>query len=543
MKKLFCDETNALAERLARCGTASHQERSSTVKKSAREELLLPGWLAARASNKIGSGVVGQPLARVPCANVHPGRGRVCQNGGVSVCGECHLVSYCGRACQREHWPVHKQACKHSDMGTGWAPAWIKEGRCPGWLSDRPEPRALSEHLWGNMPAFSLFPEAARKVGDSAGEVRLCFAASGDLRNVVETVAGLPEGYEGKVRVVLNDHNPKIACRNFLLLQVLGQLGLRGVDTAIALWFSMALTQEQRTVLSLLVWKQVEAANVAEGKADASWDFAESGRGSSMTAHFEDHVWVCLCDMMTSSLTLQKATGVRDAKLRDPRKSDFVERKLQALQPYHRVAFSKFRSSGLVLPFGALDAHHNTPNHFLLDPDIGYTLDLHADPLDGWDLREVLAAGARSKVPKNDLYASLFFLLRERLSAFVDRLQTAEVSFELFCEDARSLAERLGARGKSEPGQAADSGDRASGPREGKEGTGHSDAPSQKKKMKKKRSKEAAGSRAMEARPNPRLLHRVDVSNICDGNYVGVTRVLEDWVLSSNRGACLLGFS
>jgi hypothetical protein len=41
-------------------------------------------------------------------------------------------------------------------------------------------------------------------------------------------------------------------------------------------------------------------------------------------------------------------------------------------------------------------------------------------------------------VPKNDLYRSLFSLLKERLSAVVDRLQSAEVSFELFYEDAGS---------------------------------------------------------------------------------------------------------
>jgi hypothetical protein len=432
-------------------------------------------------------------------------------------------------------------------MGVVWKPAWVREGRRPKWMSDRPFSEARpSEHLWGNMPAFSLLPEseATRRILDRGEEVRLCFAASGDLRNVVDTIAGLPAGYKGKVRVLVNDFSPKIACRNFLLLQVLGQLGLQGVDLAIALWYSLALTGEQHMALSLLISK-LEVVGVVKGTREASWAFRQSDSGASITAHFEKRVWTALLEMMTSQWTLQSATNDRNARLLDPERRDFAGRVLQTLQPWHRIAVSEFRSFGLVLPYGALNAHHHTPNRFLLDPISGYTLSDHADPREGWDAGEVLAAGTRNKVPKNDLYGSLFFLLKERVSAVVDRLHSAEVSFELFCEDARSLAKRLqGARGQEEQGKAGESaGEKGSGPLKEEDGTGQSESLTRKgnKKKEKKRTVEGKALRATEAASVWRLLHRVDVSNICDENYVGVTRVLEDWGQLIQPGGVLVG--
>ncbi len=32
--------------------------------------------------------------------------------GNLSTCSSCKNVRYCGRECQRQHWPVHKKACK-----------------------------------------------------------------------------------------------------------------------------------------------------------------------------------------------------------------------------------------------------------------------------------------------------------------------------------------------------------------------------------------------------------------------------------------------
>ena len=35
----------------------------------------------------------------------------------LSTCSRCKVATYCGKACQTEHWPVHKQTCRAAPKG------------------------------------------------------------------------------------------------------------------------------------------------------------------------------------------------------------------------------------------------------------------------------------------------------------------------------------------------------------------------------------------------------------------------------------------
>jgi tetratricopeptide (TPR) repeat protein len=48
---------------------------------------------------------VGEPAA-MSCGNCGKASSQL------STCGWCMEIRYCGRECQRQHWPVHKKACK-----------------------------------------------------------------------------------------------------------------------------------------------------------------------------------------------------------------------------------------------------------------------------------------------------------------------------------------------------------------------------------------------------------------------------------------------
>jgi hypothetical protein len=56
-----------------------------------------------------------------------------------------------------------------------------------------------------------------------------------------------------------------------------------------------------------------------------------------------------------------------------------------ALRPAHRVAFHEFRRFGIVLPFGAMNAHFNCPNLSLFSPEGKWLQTDYADPLEGWE--------------------------------------------------------------------------------------------------------------------------------------------------------------
>lgn len=68
-------------------------------------------YLQNAASQSNNSGVkaeCGNPSCRFMAAGVYEMK--------VQNCAACHSVSYCSKACQREHWKVHKKSCKPSSI-------------------------------------------------------------------------------------------------------------------------------------------------------------------------------------------------------------------------------------------------------------------------------------------------------------------------------------------------------------------------------------------------------------------------------------------
>ncbi len=73
---------------------------AATVEGRLLTDATLDSWSTANCA------VPGEKTARASCGNCGTAFSKL------SMCGRCKRVSYCGRDCQRQHWPVHKQACK-----------------------------------------------------------------------------------------------------------------------------------------------------------------------------------------------------------------------------------------------------------------------------------------------------------------------------------------------------------------------------------------------------------------------------------------------
>jgi hypothetical protein len=69
-----------------------------------------------------------------------------------------------------------------------------------------------------------------------------------------------------------------------------------------------------------------------------------------------------------------------------------------------------------------------------------WLMDDKADPLSGWPIWEV---SHRPWPAKYDCYGKLHAYLREVIGKFVGSLTTANVSFEMYCLDAKELKEHL----------------------------------------------------------------------------------------------------
>ena len=142
---------------------------------------------------------------------------------------------------QRLHEAQHREDCNADVARADWQPGYLLSRRQPsGARSGRP-----SEHLFGNVQACSPL----RGVSNEEEEVvHVVFAASGGLRNVIAAVNSLPDdATPAALHLHVNDHNPRVALRNYLLLRLLFERGEDAVDAAIGLWYSMAVTFAQRT--------------------------------------------------------------------------------------------------------------------------------------------------------------------------------------------------------------------------------------------------------------------------------------------------------
>ena len=133
-------------------------------------------------------------------------------------------------------------------MKDSWEPTWCREDRRPSYIGrDDGAPLkqfGTNKYLWGNMPALDVL-----KINDNEGELgivtrnlALLFAASGDLRNVVTTLAKLPQTYEGELCFVLNDRDFIVVARNTIMLMTALLFDPKdAVPMIIHLWYSAAL--------------------------------------------------------------------------------------------------------------------------------------------------------------------------------------------------------------------------------------------------------------------------------------------------------------
>lgn len=231
----------------------------------------------------------------------------------------------------------------------------------------------------------------------------LTFAASGDLRNLVRTINELPADYSGELKVVLNDHNPYIVARNLTLLLLLATTDdpVEGAEIALHYWYSafvpflhtakvfavisdflakglptngtsstpLTPTSILHTTLSPHALGIIIATMILEGVDSPS-------KAVSATDEFNRIMFVVPAPTLPAFLT--KLCRLAPARV------DYRDRFLAGLKPSHRVAYMKFRRSGLVLPFGAGSAAFDTVNRSLFSPEGQWLQNDSASPLHSW---------------------------------------------------------------------------------------------------------------------------------------------------------------
>ncbi|OAX31589.1 hypothetical protein K503DRAFT_777457, partial [Rhizopogon vinicolor AM-OR11-026] len=438
------------------------------------------------------------PPEMLPCANVDVEKYKVCQKQGTKACSACKLVSYCSKECQKNHWRIHKHDCKNRLKSNDWKPAWVVESRLPMSFFSKPgdgSPMQADElskgiSLWGNVPAIDLI-NLGKNENDASQDLSIALVASGDLRHVVQTINSLPDDYSGHLEVLINDATLPVVARNMAILLILGTVSdeTMAADIALHFWYSVFIPAEYgNNILAI-----VTSALLRETQEPQPL-----GPRSSMSCLIPAEAMEFFRRFGSiASISMADAQNEYDRVRTASYRGDFRDRMYAKLKPSHRVAFQEFRRFGIVLPFGAANAHFNIPNASLFSLDGKWLQTDYADPLEGWDIGPILEAGRAHGAQPEDIYGCLYFFLSDQLRTFARRLREFWISFHVVTTEAIHLSSIIREDILSPLGI-----------------------------------------------PASTRFDRIEVSNILDVNYVGIGDVLTHWgpLLKDSRTAALVGY-
>ncbi|KAF5328023.1 hypothetical protein D9758_018025 [Tetrapyrgos nigripes] len=375
---------------------------------------------------------------------------RRCRNKATKTCSQCLLVSYCSAACQKEHWRNHKQDCKHPLRLNDWQPRWVQEQRSPAFMQPGTGSNKQTFHgkdlsLWGNMPAIDIL-NLNENEGLAASQTRdlaLAFVASGDLRNVIRTVNELPENYAGTLKILINDRDQMVQCRNLLLLVALGMIPElnEATEIAIHLWYSLFLPNHWLPEI-MKILQSSGLITTDEGLCTLS-PGPHSTLNILMDAETKFFFGSTFLLNEPDKLTLGIANNVWSTHMRDPNRVDYIERFYLNLEPSHRLAIDEWRRFGVLYPFDACSNYLNQPNPWLFSHDHELFLSDYSSPKEGWDMNAAFEAGKAHGTTRANLMGCLYFYLKDQLKSFAHRLRTFHIDISLVRYDAVELAKAI----------------------------------------------------------------------------------------------------
>ncbi|EIM80807.1 uncharacterized protein STEHIDRAFT_135143 [Stereum hirsutum FP-91666 SS1] len=434
--------------------------------------------------------------------------------------GSCHrpgtftCSKYCSKEHQTAHWKAHKRLCKDGMLSPSWKPAYIVENRLPSFMtmgaSESPmgTPFGGSKHVWGNIPAIDCL-NLSRNEGSSAvdKDINLAFwysnsAASGDIRNLVQTVNGLPADYRGACNILLNDRDIHIFTRNVLFLAILldeYESIEEAAEMAVDLSYSMRLssTTASRVQMKMRVLGMILIGSVMGTPKSTS--ISIRGKSRLVIRHdMDEFTYLAKRGVLDVPIDVDDAERAMHESLLHPSRQDYRDLYYSGLKPAHRLAASTYRTNGMTRPIGTNLNEFDQPNRTLFSAEGEWLAPDSADPLHGWNMKAILESGKRHGTTEGDLYGALFFHAKEQFTLFAQRLEASNITITVSCVDAIELALIL----RTNP-------------------SAHGFSSFQK----------------------PVMFDRIETSNIADWNYAGIRTVLGSWgplLNRQNRHAALL---
>lgn len=138
---------------------------------------------------------------------------------GMMKCSNCLKAYYCSVECQRKHWARHRSSCHKTVQRILELVDQMKQFR----ETKEKNTGLLATYYWGNAPAVDLINLSMNEGEEYSSPLALLLCGVGDPRNVLLSIASLPDVYKQQVTFVLNDICPCTLARTVLLLYMLNK--------------------------------------------------------------------------------------------------------------------------------------------------------------------------------------------------------------------------------------------------------------------------------------------------------------------------------
>lgn len=194
---------------------------------------------------------------------------------------------------------------------------------------------------------------------------------SGDLRNVVTTLASIPSSYQGHISCVINDSDKIASAKNYFLLKalVLEDDEVAAAETILNLWYSGHLPSSE-----LDEYRKVTSKSSSTPHFNS--EFKEDGMFKEVITHAGYRLQLVSTwkendlPIFPANLPLLKyavAEASRKVAITGLNKyTDVLQLHYELrLKPHQRVADARFRQYSILRPFGARDTHQ-----YVLNPSV-----------------------------------------------------------------------------------------------------------------------------------------------------------------------------
>lgn len=191
--------------------------------------------------------------------------------------------------------------------------------------------------------------------------------ASHDIRNIVETVARLPDTYSGQCDIAMNCISFGVFAQNIVL--VLTAFHFPPEEAApimIHLWYSALIPASVLTALQTKLLPLIEkvCAETALKRPKRLFKWVWKKNKSSLQLELLRDEWERLRYTLRfpSRFSASEATRNRQDVVLADKRVDSLHRTLHAQPRYWRLSMMKFRRDGILLPFGCSRKEFDTPN-------------------------------------------------------------------------------------------------------------------------------------------------------------------------------------